>query len=181
MKICIDFDGTCVTNEFPQIGRDIGAVPVLQRLAQNGHQLILFTTRSDGGEYGDTLTKAVEWFEFNKIDLYGIQKDPEQIYWTDSPKADGGLYIDKAALGMLLKRDFEGEEWYIDWESTEKLLESKGLLVNEGYHVAAKKNNFRDKAGRYIMVLCPQCGRQNSPSKMAVSICNWCGCKERVE
>jgi hypothetical protein len=28
----VDFDGTCVTHEYPKIGRDIGAVPVLKEL-----------------------------------------------------------------------------------------------------------------------------------------------------
>jgi len=32
MEICIDFDGTCVTHEFPKVGKDIGAVPVLKKL-----------------------------------------------------------------------------------------------------------------------------------------------------
>jgi len=30
MDIVIDFDGTVVTHEFPKVGRDIGAVPVLK-------------------------------------------------------------------------------------------------------------------------------------------------------
>ena len=47
MIISIDFDGTCVTHEFPLIGKDIGAVPILKKLVQRGHQLILFTMRSD--------------------------------------------------------------------------------------------------------------------------------------
>ena len=47
MDIVIDFDGTVVTHEFPKIGRDIGAVPVLKELVANGHRLILFTMRSD--------------------------------------------------------------------------------------------------------------------------------------
>ena len=46
MDICIDFDGTCVTHEFPIIGRDIGAVPILKSLVDSGHRLILFTMRS---------------------------------------------------------------------------------------------------------------------------------------
>ena len=29
MDILIDFDGTCVAHEFPKVGKDIGAVPVL--------------------------------------------------------------------------------------------------------------------------------------------------------
>jgi hypothetical protein len=47
MDICIDFDGTCVTHEFPEVGKDIGAVPVLRKLVEQGHNLILFTMRSD--------------------------------------------------------------------------------------------------------------------------------------
>lgn len=45
--IGIDFDGTVVTHDFPKIGKDIGAVPILKRLVDNGHKLILFTMRSD--------------------------------------------------------------------------------------------------------------------------------------
>ena len=44
MDIVIDFDGTCVTHEFPLVGKDIGAIPVLKKLVENGHNLILFTT-----------------------------------------------------------------------------------------------------------------------------------------
>lgn len=40
MKIAIDFDGTCVYHEFPKVGGDIGAVPVLKRLVEEGHQLV---------------------------------------------------------------------------------------------------------------------------------------------
>ena len=36
----IDFDGTCVTHEFPNIGKDIGAVPVLRDIVAAGHKLI---------------------------------------------------------------------------------------------------------------------------------------------
>lgn len=31
MIIAIDFDGTCVTHEFPKIGKDIGAAPAFRR------------------------------------------------------------------------------------------------------------------------------------------------------
>jgi hypothetical protein len=47
IEICIDFDGTCVTHEFPKVGKDIGAAPVLKELTEKGHRLILFTMRSD--------------------------------------------------------------------------------------------------------------------------------------
>ena len=93
MEICIDFDGTCVKHEYPNVGDDIGAVPVLRRLVDNGHRLILFTMRSDSGvesgQFKSGLTDAVNWFSVNKISLYGIQTTPTQKKWTTSPKAYG--------------------------------------------------------------------------------------------
>ena len=36
MVLAIDFDGTCVTHEYPKVGKDIGSVPVLKKLVENG-------------------------------------------------------------------------------------------------------------------------------------------------
>jgi hypothetical protein len=47
MIIAIDFDGTCTSHDFPNIGKDIGAAPVLKDLIRNGHELILYTMRCD--------------------------------------------------------------------------------------------------------------------------------------
>ena len=47
MDIVIDFDGTCVTHDFPKVGKDIGAEPVLIKLLKHGHRLVLFTMRSN--------------------------------------------------------------------------------------------------------------------------------------
>lgn len=49
MVIILDFDGTCVTHDYPNVGHDIGAAPVLRKLVAEGHQLVLFTMRSDMG------------------------------------------------------------------------------------------------------------------------------------
>ena len=53
MIIAVDFDGTCVTHEFPRVGAEIGAAEVLKELTDKGHKIILFTMRShqlDGAE-----------------------------------------------------------------------------------------------------------------------------------
>lgn len=138
--ICIDFDGTCVGHEFPNIGKDIGAVPVLKALVQNGHKLVLFTMRSDvvnpesednnlhlkSGEY---LTEAVNWFKSHDIPLYGIQSNPTQHTWTTSPKAYGKLYIDDAALGCPLKRNpYVSDRPFVDWEKVQEELISQGYI-----------------------------------------------------
>lgn len=136
MKIAIDFDGTCVTHEFPNVGKDIGAVPVLKKLVEKGHKLILFTMRSKmvglspvtGKEEFGGLEDAVKWFEDNGIELYGIQLDPDQYKWTRSVKCYAELYIDDAALGCPLVVPSDGSRPYVDWIKVKKLLEWKGIL-----------------------------------------------------
>ena len=116
MDICVDFDGTCVTHEYPLIGKDIGAVPVLKALSQSGHNLILFTMRS-----GYELEQAVNWFKQHEIPLYGVNRNPSQDTWTSSPKAYAQLYIDDAAIGCPLIEQEEGRP-YVNWEQIRTLL-----------------------------------------------------------
>ena len=139
MIIAIDFDGTCVTHEFPRVGNDIGAIPVLKELVTKGHKLILWTMRSDGEVLGATgdkfiidakgtfLTDAVNWFKENNIPLYGIQKNPTQTNWTTSPKVYAELYIDDAALGVPLVK-IKGSRPYVNWVEIKKLLIKEGIL-----------------------------------------------------
>lgn len=122
MEICIDFDGTCVTHEYPYIGSSVGAEPVLKDLVKAGHKLILFTMRS-----GTTLDDAVNWFKENEIELYGINENPTQKEWTESPKAYGQLYIDDAALGIPLVSN-EPYRPHVDWDKVRALLEAKCIL-----------------------------------------------------
>ena len=115
--IAIDFDGTCVTHEYPGMGRDIGAQPVLQRIVDAGGKLILWTMRSDV-----ELRAAIDWFGDQRIPLYGIQRNPGQDKWTSSPKAYAKIYIDDAALGCPLKSTPRDSRPYVDWERVELLL-----------------------------------------------------------
>ena len=122
MYIAVDFDGTCVTHEYPKVGKDIGAVPVLKRLVEAGHKLILNTMRS-----GDELADAIQWFIDNDISLYGANVNPTQKRWTDSPKVYAQLYIDDAALGCPLIGNPGGRP-YVDWEAVEVYLENMCIL-----------------------------------------------------
>ncbi len=124
MTIAIDFDGTCVTHEYPEIGKDIGAAPVLQALVRNGHKLVLHTMRS-----GKTLTEAQGWFARNNIELYGVNRNPTQENWTHSPKAFAHLYIDDAGLGIPLVKTMDRP--YVDWKYVTIALAEKGCLMSE--------------------------------------------------
>ena len=129
MDIVIDFDGTCVTHEFPNVGKEIGATPVLRELADAGHRFILFTIRSNNKRKNNyTLNDAIRWFLERDIPLYGIQVHPEQLLWTSSPKAYGDLFIDDSALGCPLIVPENGERPYVDWKTVRKLLVKRGIL-----------------------------------------------------
>lgn len=126
MYIAVDFDGTCVTHEYPKVGRDIGAVPVLKKLTNSGHQLILHTMRCN-----KELEEAVEWFNKNDIPLYGINENPSQKRWTESPKIFAHLYIDDAALGIPMityDSNLAPHKPYVNWRSVEVILKKKGIL-----------------------------------------------------
>ena len=123
--IAIDFDGTCVTHEYPNIGREIGAENVLHRIVESGGKLILWTMRSD-----KELREAIQWFEDRGIPLYGVQRNPTQDNWTTSPKAYAKIYIDDAALGCPLISGADGERPYVNWKSVETL-----LFYNNQMHV----------------------------------------------
>ena len=115
--IAVDFDGTCVTHEFPKVGREIGAPAVLRRLVEEGARLILWTMRS-----GTYLDDAVVWFAQHSIPLFGINHNPTQAEWTTSPKAHAQIYIDDAALGCPLTVGLPGERYHVDWIAVETIL-----------------------------------------------------------
>ena len=124
MYIAIDFDGTCVTHDYPRIGKDIHAIPVLNKLVSNGHKLILNTMRS-----GKELQDAVNWFKENNIELFGINENPTQKRWTNSPKVYTHMYIDDAALGCPLKMDLNlSDRPFVDWEIVSTLFEGNAIV-----------------------------------------------------
>ena len=126
MIIAIDFDGTCVTHEYPKMGKDIGAIPVLKELIKNGNKLILLTMRSDRN---CTLKDAKTWFVDNDIDFWDVNINPEQKSWTDSSKAYAHLYIDDAGLGAPVKDDDKlSDRPFIDWVLARKMLVDSGFI-----------------------------------------------------
>lgn len=125
MYIAVDFDGTCVTHEYPKVGKDIGAVPVLKKLVDSGHHIILNTMRS-----GKELVDAVQWFADNDIPLYGANENPTQKEWTLSPKVYAHLYIDDAALGCpLIKKFAVSSRPFVDWTAVEYYLMFNNIIT----------------------------------------------------
>lgn len=116
--VAVDFDGTLVTHAYPLVGVEIGAAPILKRLTDKGHKIMLWTMRGSG----QTLADAVHWFEQNKIPLWGINENPGQKKsgWSKSNKQHADIFIDDAALGAPLRIDLQlSDKPFIDWERVE--------------------------------------------------------------
>lgn len=149
--IGLDFDGTCVTHEFPLVGKDLpNCVETLRRLVSHGARLVLWTMRANHtvppisndpdihAEAGMYLDDAVNWFKEREIPLWGIQRNPEQDSWTSSPKAYCHTYIDDAALGCPLTYDLEvSNRVFADWYRIEGMLfptEKKRVTIRPAKH-----------------------------------------------
>jgi len=118
MYICIDFDGTIVDHCYPEIGEEAPkAIFWLKRLQDIGAKLILFTMRSDTKVGGPMLTDAVDFLKSRGIELYGINKNPDQDSWTESPKAYAEVYVDDAAFGCPLIRPQGFRRPCVDWDT----------------------------------------------------------------
>lgn len=110
MIIAVDFDGTCVTHDYPLVGQNIGAAPVLRAIADKGHDIIIHSMR-DGKEIQD----ARDWFQNNGIYVFGVNVNPTQHTWTQSPKPYAHIYIDDAALGCPLFLSEKHSRPFVNW------------------------------------------------------------------
>ncbi len=100
MIIAVDFDGTIVEHCYPEIGREIPfATTTLKMLAQERHQLILWTVRR-----GRLLQEAVDWCKERGVEFYAVNKNfPEEQVDNDGGycKLNAELFIDDRNLGGL--------------------------------------------------------------------------------
>jgi hydroxymethylpyrimidine pyrophosphatase-like HAD family hydrolase len=97
IKIAVDFDGTIVEHEYPEIGKEkLFAFQTLKELEKLGAMIILWTFRT-----GKELDDAVEYCRKNGIEFYAVNKNyPEEIFdETVSRKINADIYIDDKNIG----------------------------------------------------------------------------------
>jgi len=115
--ICIDFDGTIVDHCYPDIGKPVhNAIMWIKEFQKIGAKIILWTMRSNNStENGNTLDEAVNYLKENGIELFGINENPDQYSWTNSPKAHGHIYVDDANFGCPVVKLFNFNRPCVDW------------------------------------------------------------------
>ncbi len=100
LTIAVDFDGTIVEDEYPNIGKPmLFAFETLKKLQEKGHRLILWTYR-----YGKELEDAVAFCKKNDVHFYAVNKSfPEENFDPKySRKINADLFIDDRNIGGLI-------------------------------------------------------------------------------
>ena len=98
--IAVDFDGTLVEDEYPNIGKEkLFAFETLLNLQERGHRIILWTCRN-----GRTLDDAIAYCKERGIEFYAVNKSfPEEKFDPKySRKINADLFIDDRNIGELI-------------------------------------------------------------------------------
>lgn len=133
IKIAVDFDGTIVDHQYPDIGKEkLFAFRTLKELEKRGARIILWTFRT-----GKELDDAVDFCRQNGIEFYAVNKNyPEEVAdETVSRKIDADIYIDDKNLG-----GFPGwsEAWQMifPFEAEQKAAEKR--IVSAGKNIFSR-------------------------------------------
>jgi len=129
--IAVDFDGTVVEHEFPEIGKPAPyAFHWLKRFKELGAILILWTMRNDREGDAPYLTAAAEFCKAQGVEFDHLNENPGQASWSQSPKAYAHVYIDVAAFGCPLRDNPRmGGRPFADWRRIGPAMQA--MLLNE--------------------------------------------------
>jgi hypothetical protein len=130
--IAIDFDGTIVEHNYPEIGKEmLFAFDTLKALQKKGHKLILWTFRN-----GRELEAAVQHCRDQGIEFYAVNKNfPEEEITAESPrKIQADVFIDDRNLG-----GFPG------WSKTWQMLHPEGGEFEHQLTDPAAHHNYQVK------------------------------------
>lgn len=97
MKIAVDFDGTIVEDNYPEIGKPKQFAFAALKELQKDNQLILWTCRT-----GRCLDEAVEFCKKNGVNFYAVNRNYPEEEISDSNfmrKIDADLFIDDRNFG----------------------------------------------------------------------------------
>jgi haloacid dehalogenase-like hydrolase len=130
MNIYLDFDGTVVEHDYPQIGKlNPNSLEVIKKLQEAGHTIILNTMRAEFDD--DSMQEAFDFINQNES-VTGIRisrQTERKIYppeWN-LDKIKDEIYIDDIAANIPLIKASVGE-FMVDWLEIERQLAEKSIL-----------------------------------------------------
>ena len=129
IKIAVDFDGTIVEHQYPEIGKEkLFAFEALREMQKKGFKLILWTVRS-----GEKLEEAIEFCRNKGVEFYAVNKNyPEEVIDEDfTRKLEVDIYIDDRNIG-----GFPG--WSAVWQMLNP--DEKVLIHQKGKRMPGDRN-----------------------------------------
>ena len=129
MTIAVDFDGTIVEHKYPAIGKELPfAIETLKTLAEEGHKLILWTSRD-----GELLEEAIQFCRERGLEFYAVNSNyPPGALFTNkagkSCKVVADVYIDDRNIGGLP-----------DWGLIHEMITG----IREEKHKESRRRRFR--------------------------------------
>ena len=101
MIIAIDFDGTIVTDQFPEVGELVaGAKDAINQLYKDGYTIIIWSCRT-----GSKKAKAIEFLVKQGVKFHYFNEscfeNLKQYNFVDTRKVYADLYIDDRMLFKL--------------------------------------------------------------------------------
>jgi hypothetical protein len=143
MDIYLDFDGTVVEHQYPEIGTfNVGSIEIIKKLQSAGHKIILNSRRANCNN--GTLEKALIMinqyyclylkdtngnndFEMMTITEYCKRKlHPMPFYW-EQIKQVNELFIDDKAFNIPLKEAVKSFGMMVDWDELDKQFIENGI------------------------------------------------------
>ena len=98
--VAVDFDGTIVANEVPNIGRDLGGLFWMSQLKELWCELVLWTCRED-----ELLDQAKEWLDAHGYgDMFDAVNEQAPSVGFPSRKVAANAYAGDRAVGAPIKR-----------------------------------------------------------------------------
>lgn len=133
MKIYLDFDGTVVEHQYPNIGMyNIGCFEVIKKLQNAGHHIILNTYRANCND--GTLELALNYlFEAASKNNFTVisdfeKKKIEPYPWNwDFFKKYNLIFIDDICANIPLKPPTNAEYPIVDWKKLDREFEEQGI------------------------------------------------------
>lgn len=112
--IAVDFDGTIVKDEFPEIGEEIPLmVDVLKKIKELNIKLILWTSRT-----GSYLKAAVDWCAEKDLYFDAINENIQEVKdftGMDTRKVYADIYLDDKNRNIDPHVIYSNLETYVEW------------------------------------------------------------------
>lgn len=127
MNIYLDFDGTVVEHDYPEIGKiNPNSLEVIKKLQDSGHDIILNTMRV---EFNDgSMKEALDFISSNGIEIFRQTERKIHPPKWNLDKIEDEIFIDDIAANIPLIKASIVDGFMVDWKELEKQLQNKGLL-----------------------------------------------------